>query len=99
MQRRAISTTHTAVLLAGLAACSTGIAPAAAQDSSWPKWPGSAYASNNDPVDRAFVKEWEATPPKGFPTLSPANIGRDQGGHRALHAPSSRTADGGRCPT
>ena len=41
---------------------------------SWPRWPGSAYAANSDPVDRSFVKEWEATPPKGYPTLSPANI-------------------------
>mgnify|MGYP002084037806 CR=1 FL=1 len=36
--------------------------------------PGSAYASNSDTTDRAFIKEWEATPPKGFATLSPANI-------------------------
>ena len=73
MKHRAISTTHTAVLLAGLAACSTCAAPALAQDT-WPKWPGSAYASNNDFTDRAFVKEWEAAPPKGFATLSSANI-------------------------
>jgi murein L,D-transpeptidase YcbB/YkuD len=73
MKHRAISTTHTAVLLAGLVACSTWAAPALAQDT-WPKWPGSAYASNNDTTDRAFVKEWEATPPKGFATLSSANI-------------------------
>ena len=38
------------------------------------KFPGSAYASQSDPADRAFVKEWEATPPKGYPTLSPANV-------------------------
>jgi murein L,D-transpeptidase YcbB/YkuD len=38
------------------------------------KFPGSAYASQGDPADRAFVKEWEATPPKGYPTLSPANV-------------------------
>ena len=38
------------------------------------KRPGSAYASNTDPTDRAFIKEWEATPPKGFPTLSPSNL-------------------------
>ena len=48
-------------------------APALAQDT-WPKWPGSAYASNTDSTDRAFVKEWEAAPPKGFATLSSANI-------------------------
>ncbi len=26
------------------------------------------------PVDRDYIKQWEANPPKGFPTLSPANI-------------------------
>jgi len=52
-----------------------GTEPAAAGDeNSWMKFPGSAYASQGDPADRAFVKEWEATPPKGYPTLSPANV-------------------------
>ena len=73
MTHRAISSTRTA-LLAGLMAAGTWSQPTAAQDNSWPRWPGSAYASNSDPVDRSFVKEWEATPPKGYPTLSPANI-------------------------
>jgi len=48
--------------------------PATAADDSWLKFPGSAYASQGDPTDRAFIKEWEATPPKGYPTLSPANL-------------------------
>jgi L,D-transpeptidase YcbB len=52
-----------------------GGGPAAAGDeNSWMKFPGSAYASQSDPADRAFVKEWEATPPKGYPTLSAANV-------------------------
>jgi len=52
-----------------------GTEPAAAGDeNSWMKFPGSAYASQGDPADRAFVKEWEATPPKGYPTLSPTNV-------------------------
>jgi len=45
----------------------------AADENSWPRFPGSAYASQSDPADKAFIKEWEATPPKGYPTLSPAN--------------------------
>lgn len=74
-----------------------GASPAGAGDeSSWPRFPGSAYASQTDPADRTFVKEWEATPPKGYPTLSPANIAAtkaavrryteivDAGGWRAL---------------
>jgi murein L,D-transpeptidase YcbB/YkuD len=46
----------------------------AGDESSWPRFPGSAYASQGDPSDKAFIKEWEATPPKGYPTLSPANV-------------------------
>ncbi len=52
-----------------------GAEPAGAGDeNSWMRFPGSAYASQGDPADRAFVKEWEATPPKGYPTLSSANV-------------------------
>ena len=46
----------------------------AGDENSWPRFPGSAYASQSDPADRTFIKEWEATPPKGYPTLSPANL-------------------------
>jgi murein L,D-transpeptidase YcbB/YkuD len=56
-----------------LCAAAAGAGAAAASDNSWLKFPGSAYASQ-DPTDRAFLKEWEAAPPKGFPTLSPANL-------------------------
>jgi len=60
-----------AAVLAGLLAASG----AAAQDNSaWPRFPGSAYAAQTDPTDKAFIKEWEATPPKGYPTLAPANL-------------------------
>src|ERR1700694_3414882 len=50
--------------------------PVAANDpnENWMRFPGSTYASQSDPSDRAFVKEWESTPPKGYPTLSPANV-------------------------
>jgi murein L,D-transpeptidase YcbB/YkuD len=71
-----MSTRIGAALLATgvLGLCST--APAAAQDrvDNWMRFPGSAYASTSDPTDRAFIKEWESTPPKGYPTLSTANI-------------------------
>ena len=64
-----------AIVAAGLAGAA-GVTPAVAQDAdtSWMRFPGSAYARAADPTDRAFVKEWEATPPKGYPTLSPAGI-------------------------
>ena len=52
------------------------------------------------PADRAFIKEWEATPPKGYPTLSPANVSGDEGGHQALHRDRRRRrlADAARRP-
>ncbi len=64
---------------AGAAAILAGVLVAAgaasAQDTgTWPRFPGSAYAAQTDTSDKAFIKEWEATPPKGFPTLGPANL-------------------------
>lgn len=38
------------------------------------KFPGSAYQGSGGPGDKSFIKEWEASPPKGYPTLSPANV-------------------------
>lgn len=63
-----------ALLLAVLAAGAAS--SAAAQQFDWDPF------SRNDPrarlaaqqYDRAFIKEWEANPPRGYPTLSPANI-------------------------
>lgn len=41
----------------------------------WMRFPGQTNASTASlDFDRSFVKEWEANPPKGFPTLSGANI-------------------------
>jgi L,D-transpeptidase YcbB len=50
---------------------------AAANDpqGNWMRFPGQNNASTANPdFDRSFVKEWEANPPKGFPTLSAANV-------------------------
>jgi L,D-transpeptidase YcbB len=67
--------TGAAAILAGLLASVVAIDRAAATDeNSWPRFPGSAYGSQSEPTDREFIKEWEATPPKGYPTLSPANL-------------------------
>jgi L,D-transpeptidase YcbB len=54
-------------------------APALAQESSgntsWIRWPGQAYQSTDQPnYDRQQMKQWESQPPKGFPTLSTANM-------------------------
>jgi murein L,D-transpeptidase YcbB/YkuD len=64
-----------AFLATGVLGLGLSAGPAAANDpQNWMRFPGSAYASTSDPTDRAFIKEWESTPPKGYPTLSPANI-------------------------
>src|SRR5262245_55358577 len=76
MRHDALKSTLAAGGLAGLAAVLLPAALALAEgENTWPKWPGSAYAaSHDDPTDREFIKAWEATPPKGYPTLSPNNI-------------------------
>ena len=76
MRHDALKSTLAAGGLAGLAAVLLPAAVALAEgENAWPKWPGSAYAaSQDDRTDREFIKEWEATPPKGYPTLSPNNI-------------------------
>jgi L,D-transpeptidase YcbB len=43
-------------------------------DGTWLKWRGSTVSASDDPTDREFIKEWEATPPKGYPTLSVNNL-------------------------
>lgn len=65
-----------AAVLAAVLVPAMGVLPASATDNenSWIKFPASAYASAADPTDREFIKEWESTPPKGYPTLSPNNV-------------------------
>ena len=52
-------------------------APVSAQEHDWLRFgPGGTTGAinSNTPYDREFIKEWEMNPPKGFPTLSAANI-------------------------
>ena len=58
----------------GLLASTVGAGPVVAAENSWPRFPGSSYGAQEAGNDREFIKEWEATPPKGYPTLSPANL-------------------------
>lgn len=61
------------VAAAGQLAC----AAAQASDGSQPWNPfrsSDITTSATQSFDRSFVKEWEANPPRGFPTLSPANV-------------------------
>jgi murein L,D-transpeptidase YcbB/YkuD len=60
--------------LVGVLASLLAAAPASAAENSWPRFPGSAYSAQDASTDREFIKEWEAAPPKGYPTLSPANL-------------------------
>ncbi len=48
--------------------------PVAAQDSYLRANAEQSATRVPDSFDREFIKEWEANPPKGFPTLSKANI-------------------------
>ena len=68
-----------AIAAGALAASGAGAQPAAAQDNmAWfqqgffGNTPGGSSSSST--YDREFIKEWEANPPKGFATLSKANI-------------------------
>ncbi len=47
--------------------------PAAAQYAEQ-SWINSAYVSTTPLTNREFIREWEASPPKGHPTLSAGNI-------------------------
>ncbi|MDX2156353.1 MAG: L,D-transpeptidase family protein [Hyphomicrobiaceae bacterium] len=51
-------------------------APAVAYDGeSWMRFGSrSTTASIDQPYDHSFARQWEANPPKGFPTLAPGNI-------------------------
>jgi murein L,D-transpeptidase YcbB/YkuD len=61
--------------LAGVAAAlliGGALSPAKAQISFGPV--GEGPASYNGGYDRDFIKEWQSNPPKGYPTLSKANL-------------------------
>ena len=60
-------------VFAGLAMLAAS--PVCAQETDWLHWgPGNTTGAINTNYDREFIKEWEKNPPKGFPTLSTANI-------------------------
>ncbi len=63
-----------AVFCAGLALLTGAAAPSAAQDGLRFGPVGEGPAQYNSGYDRSFIREWQANPPKGFPTLSKANL-------------------------
>jgi murein L,D-transpeptidase YcbB/YkuD len=57
------------------AALATGAAGASDGHNSWLRFPGDPVETGSpQSYDRAFVREWEANPPRGFPTLAAANV-------------------------
>ena len=71
-QRRIPAAGAVAAICAALSV-GVGATPAHAQYTENP-WINSAYASAGPLSNREFVKEWEASPAKGHPTLSAGNI-------------------------
>ncbi len=69
-------TRNTWLAAAGLAAALLGNRTAIAQDSqNWIPWNRDiATASIAQSYDHSFARQWEANPPKGFPTLSRDNV-------------------------
>ena len=74
---------HIGLLARGLAvalAVAAPLAPAGASEgNSWANnaWANGNYVGSYTPppaFDHSFARQWEANPPKGFPTLSPENI-------------------------
>ncbi len=52
---------------------------------SWMRFPGQRSDERLDTdYDRSFIKEWEADPPKGYPTLSATQHRADESRHQAL---------------
>ena len=63
-----------AAFCAGLALLMGAAAPSVAQDGLRFGPVGEGPAQYNSGYDRSFVREWQANPPKGYPTVSKANL-------------------------
>lgn len=51
------------------------VIPVRAEDAGQQAWFRQAVGKTSDQIyDHSFAKQWEANPPKGFPTLSPENL-------------------------
>jgi murein L,D-transpeptidase YcbB/YkuD len=65
--------------LAGFAAIAAAAGAASAQsaNNAWMRalQPGYTPSSTGELTEREFIRDWEMNPPKGFPTLSPNNVG------------------------
>ncbi|MGI9410640.1 MAG: peptidoglycan-binding protein, partial [Hyphomicrobiaceae bacterium] len=60
-----------------IVACVTA-APVHARDSdamSWIRFGGQSHEASTQSYNQSFVRQWEANPPRGYPTISRSNIG------------------------
>ncbi|MEQ1653708.1 MAG: L,D-transpeptidase family protein [Hyphomicrobium sp.] len=69
-----ISFVRTLLASAIVAFAATVAGSASAQDFSWIQAGPTGNGPGTNTYDREFIREWEANPPKGFATLSKANI-------------------------
>lgn len=59
---------------AALAVAGSAPSPASSEEQFWARYSGQPSASLEQSFDHSFAKQWEANPPKGFPTLSAQNV-------------------------
>lgn len=65
-----------AILCGAVLWIGSGVSPVSAYDGQgWMRFGSQSTTSSIDqPYDHSFARQWEANPPKGFPTLSPQNV-------------------------
>ena len=61
------------IAVGAIASAALGTAATASDGNSWNPF-ANVVNTFTQPYDRAFMREWEANPPRGYPTISPANI-------------------------
>ena len=68
-------TTKRSVVLSLTVSAFVAASPVSAQENDWLRFgPGNTTGAINTDYDRQFIKDWESNPPKGFATISAANI-------------------------
>ena len=61
----------------GLCVGCLAVMPVQASDSdamSWVRFGGQSYEASTQSYNQSFVQQWEANPPRGYPTISRSNI-------------------------
>ncbi|MGI9423453.1 MAG: L,D-transpeptidase family protein [Hyphomicrobiaceae bacterium] len=77
VRRIAVRQDQTVVVAAALLSLAVAGSQALAQSSeenSWIRFGSQSANHNSGSYNRSFVREWEANPPRGYPTISKANI-------------------------